>query len=60
MDDGTADINGDFLEAPDPTSEAASDEEDYGSDIENVPTHRAMSTHRSSKAYAEESVRSSC
>lgn len=41
MDDGTADINGDFLQAPDPTSEAASDEEEmYDSDIENMPHQR--------------------
>jgi hypothetical protein len=50
MDDGTGDINGDFLEAPNPTSEAASDDDEYGSDFEDVPTHRP------SRHYAEQSV----
>lgn len=46
MDDGTADINGDFLEAPNPTSEAASEDEDFGSDFEDLPVHKSSRLHR--------------
>lgn len=50
MDDGTADINGDFLEAQNPTSEAASEEDEYGSEFENLPVHRP------SRRYQDERV----